>query len=164
MKKQCKTFIFLIMGLLLSSLLFTACSDDDDQTTIPEEILGTWKLTDMSIGSLTTSDADIEDAAKQAFTALTKEFYFGEAIEFNEDGFGEFQGESIKFSTNKNSLTMIDGYGNKLTFTYAISGSKLILSLDMKAMILNDDELDKEDIAYIKEHLKKFTVDFTLTR
>gem|GEM_PF-5374912 len=153
-----------MMGMLLG-FLFTSCeSDDGGQTTIPDEIVGIWKLSDMSIGSLNTSNTSMETAAEQTFTELSKEFYFGETIEFESNGSGEFKGESMTFSTNKNKLTMVDEYGDKLVFTYVVSNNKLILTLDMKAIILNDSELDKDDIAYIKEHLKQFTVDFTLTK
>jgi len=158
-----KIWSILLVGVILG---MTACSDDNDKTEIPDEILGTWKLQNMEIGTLNATDADIKEIAEDVFTELTKEFYYGEEIDFYDDGTGTFKGEDMKYSIKKGKLTIYDDEGYGMSFSYSVSSSKLILTLDMREVILNEmtDDLSQEQINYIKNTLKQFTVDFTCVR
>ncbi|MDR2953970.1 MAG: hypothetical protein LBV43_02695 [Prevotella sp.] len=154
--------IILVIGVVCG---MTACSDDDDKE-VPKELVGEWELIKMEIGTLDASDADVKEIAEDMFTELSKEFYYGESLELNSDGTGVFKDGDIEYYTKKDVFTMIDEEGYSMSFTYKISGSKLIMTLNMRDMIINEmaDELDKEELNYLKSTLKKFTVDFTFQK
>lgn len=139
-----------------------SCGDDDD-TQNPDEILGEWALQSMDIGSLNATDPDVEEIAEELFSDLSREFYFGDTVEFYGDGTVEYHGMSGEYSVRKNIITIIDEDGYRMNFSYSTSGKMLILTLDVRTMLIEqaEDELEKEEIDYLKKTLKEFTIEFT---
>lgn len=157
-----------IWSILFMAVCFAlvSCGDDDNDTQNPIEILGEWSLQAMDIGSLNTTDLDIEEIAEELFTELSKEYYFGDTVEFYDDGTADYHGVTVDYSVRKSVITMIDDENYKMEFSYTISGSRLILTLDIRKMLIEqmEDEFDKEEMDYLKKSLKEFTIEFTYKR
>lgn len=66
--KQTKSIFYLMVLVLSMGFSFTACSDDEDNVSLEEVIVGTWKVVAYSP---TSADTLIDG------TGLFKEFYFG---------------------------------------------------------------------------------------
>lgn len=155
-----KIYTILLLAFLFG---FNSCSDDDDKKDgTTRELVGVWELQDISLAVLETTNSDIEQIAKDLYREISMEFDEGDTVEFFDDGTTTLWGQLLRFSVDKDNLTMKDGEGNKLDFTFSISGSKLYLTLDMKVLLLDSvsDELDSEELAFLKKSLKKFKVEF----
>lgn len=153
--------------LIAFTLGFTSCSDDDDVKG-SDDIIGEWILEDVSIGTLEATDSDIKEAARDVYKAFFADFEPGELVEFRDNGTVRFGGDRMKYSTKKNTLILEDSEGDELSFTYKVSEDYLVLTLDMRKLIIDilsyDDDVSSEALEYIKKTLKKFTVDLSFDR
>lgn len=111
---------FLVMALFVSimCLPFTSCSDDDDDVSVPEELIGTWS------GSVTTSK-----------TGTVREL----TVTFHDDGTGSMQYSSsvyyrvaeFRFSVSGSIITCKgviageDGVANEFNQQFEFDGTSL---------------------------------------
>ena len=140
-----------------------AWSDRNDlsEPEIPRELVGIWKFKKVEIGALDTSVDEIRDACRDIFTELSENFHSGDLVNLNEDGTGVYHDIPVTFSVEGSTLNMTDNYDYPLSFSYAIYQGKLILTLNGKQMILDDEEISTEVKNYLRTYLNRFTIDFT---
>ncbi|NMA73552.1 MAG: hypothetical protein GX963_05195 [Bacteroidales bacterium] len=160
-----KTNKWILLIITFIGLAFIACSDDDDGT-VSDDILGEWTLKSVDIGVLEASDIDIKEAAEEVYEEIFGDVYSGEIVEFNENGKCIFGGDQMRFSTKGSTIIIKDEEGLEMNLSYTIRGEQLTLTLDMKKMIIDtmSGELSKEELNYLKQTLKKFTINFTCIR
>lgn len=161
-----KTYKCILLIITLIAFGFISCSDDDDQGTTPEDILGEWILEDVSIGILDVTDPDLKDAVEGVYEAFFEDLYPGDVCKFNKHGTGVFFGDNINYSAKDNVLLIADNEGMQMCFSYIISGDQLILTLDMRKLIIDimSADLTTGQLNYLKQTLKKFTVNITCVK
>lgn len=161
-----KTKNWILLIITFVALGFVSCSSDDDKGTTSNDILGEWILEDVSIGVLEATDSDVKDIAKEIYEEAFGGVSSGEVIKFKDNGTGIFGGDRIEYSTKGNTLTIEDDEGLTMSFSYAVSGDELILTLDMRKVFIElaEGELNKDEMNYLKQSLKKFTVIMTCVR
>lgn len=159
-----KNLILLIITFVTFS--FTACGDDDDKGTASNGILGRWTLEDVSIGVLDATDSDMKESVEGVYEAFFEDLHPGDVCKFNNDGTGVFFGDDIIFSSNDNILVIANDEGVQLGFTYIIRGNRLILTLDMRKLIIDliSADITTEQLKYLKQTIKEFTVNITCVR
>lgn len=120
-----KNFLFIVLVLLISSVSFSSCKKDDEETR-KDLLTGRWE------GETITSNATLNGIAFPAET----ESLSGSFIEFKSDGTytsddnEAFEGSGTwKFSNGEKDIIMDEGTDDEITFTItSISSNDLKLS------------------------------------
>ena len=112
--------LFLIVAAMFAAISFSACSDDDDNKVDPNQIVGTWQITN-EVGF----DIGGEQAGERSDWNITYPiddvnddygFYF--TYTFNEDGTGRYKSYYYYDNNNLNSNWSIE---------YTISNNQLLI-------------------------------------
>lgn len=163
-----KNFLSLLMVAALC-VGFTACSDDDDDNNIPNQVNGTWQYNDLK-PVVSAKTAIVETAAKEILQQQLSNFPIPPfAITFNQDGTCDLAATGMEpqqgtytYSggklTIKGGLFLIElGGGDSLTFSVTKVGTSLVLELDMMPILGQMAEFE-----LIKNQLNKLAIAITL--
>ena len=56
-----KKYLFFLLALVVTSLAFVSCSDDDDDNQYNSAIVGTWKITEVKTSQSGTLESQADD-------------------------------------------------------------------------------------------------------
>ncbi|MDR0660962.1 MAG: hypothetical protein LBG19_09235 [Prevotellaceae bacterium] len=162
-----KKFLSLLMVAALF-VGFTACSNDDDDSNIPNQVTGTWKFSKLE-PVVESSDAEAKAIATATMQALLADvqlpaftiiFNADGTCDLTADGIGQQQG-TYTYANGKLTvsgdlfLLELAGDAESINFNVTQESGKLALELDMKQILA-------QAIEDIKEKLTKFALAITL--
>jgi hypothetical protein len=128
-------------GLLFLITIITSCSDQNTNTGVEKNLIGTWSWVSSSggIAGTTNSPASTGKNIDLKFTSDNKYFYY-------TNGVISSQG-TYKLSTEK---SIVDGT-NKSSIVFSADGERVIDKIDNTNLYLSDNYYDGFSSSYIRK-------------